>query len=574
MNSQTLLLTALIAVTLTGSAHANFPDQPFHEDFLSTTHKDALKTYANWSEENGKVTLGIANASATRFPARGVAIGGQTDRTIGIAVGDLDNDSDLDIVTVNTFGYEHKIYRNRGRGTFTSASIFDEDTSSYQDVALGDIDGDGDGIPFQQESGFDGNNNGIDDAEESSGKIRGGGSVNPSYLWLLLFVLFRRYRLRRSVKLLHYILAVTLLGATQQSLGTTQFDNEHGDQYWYVGAGIGASRLSPEGESNNWLARDDHDTGYEAFIGKQLNASWSAELRHADLGQARVENRIAATNDMFPNAAIGYRSTSLTGNLSLSRTDLVNRNLSWNPYLRLGVSFIEIQRKNVNQSLGLDKSKTFEPVLGIGIQTSKKDSPWRTELAITTFGENAQLASFSLIRQLSSRSISYGKSATKSANNEITTDPKTHLTDDIQRQETKLTRRNQTKLLSTNCETTKFARHVYFSFDDYQLSNEAIADLQTFIMQWENTIRKNSLIKIVAEGHTDSFGSHLYNDQLSLKRANAVINHLLENSTASREQILAVAKGENAPLYSNTSNSGRAKNRRVTLSIVSNDLCD
>ncbi|BBN80160.1 porin [Pseudoalteromonas sp. A25] len=70
-------------------------------------------------------------------------------------------------------------------------------------------------------------------------------------------------------------------------------------------------------------------------------------------------------------------------------------------------------------------------------------------------------------------------------------------------------------------------------------------------------------------GHTDSTGSAQLNQQLSEQRANSVKNYLLG------QQVLAArlhtqGMGESAPVASNTTEQGRAKNRRVEIQIVPN----
>jgi outer membrane protein OmpA-like peptidoglycan-associated protein len=69
------------------------------------------------------------------------------------------------------------------------------------------------------------------------------------------------------------------------------------------------------------------------------------------------------------------------------------------------------------------------------------------------------------------------------------------------------------------------------------------------------------------EGHTDAVGNENANQKLSLDRANAVKTMLVgEGIDASR--IEAVGLGEKAPVDSNASDEGRAKNRRIDAVII------
>ncbi len=65
-------------------------------------------------------------------------------------------------------------------------------------------------------------------------------------------------------------------------------------------------------------------------------------------------------------------------------------------------------------------------------------------------------------------------------------------------------------------------------------------------------------------GHTDSVGSAAYNQGLSVERAGAVRN-FLAGQGVSPARMSAVGFGENYPIASNSTESGRAQNRRVEI---------
>lgn len=69
-------------------------------------------------------------------------------------------------------------------------------------------------------------------------------------------------------------------------------------------------------------------------------------------------------------------------------------------------------------------------------------------------------------------------------------------------------------------------------------------------------------VSIIIDGHTDSVGSDAMNMALSQKRADATANELIKRGV-SVDRISTRAFGESAPVASNDSADGRAKNRRV-----------
>ena len=68
-------------------------------------------------------------------------------------------------------------------------------------------------------------------------------------------------------------------------------------------------------------------------------------------------------------------------------------------------------------------------------------------------------------------------------------------------------------------------------------------------------------------GHTDSVGSDNYNLTLSNNRANAVAQYLVSQNVSS-SRVTARGDGERSPVANNGTESGRALNRRVELSIA------
>lgn len=77
----------------------------------------------------------------------------------------------------------------------------------------------------------------------------------------------------------------------------------------------------------------------------------------------------------------------------------------------------------------------------------------------------------------------------------------------------------------------------------------------------------NSTVQVI--GHTDNVGSASYNEDLSLRRANAVANVLIaEGVWTSRVSTLGL--GENQPVATNLTSEGRAQNRRVEIIILPN----
>ena len=106
---------------------------------------------------------------------------------------------------------------------------------------------------------------------------------------------------------------------------------------------------------------------------------------------------------------------------------------------------------------------------------------------------------------------------------------------------------------------------VLFDFDRADLKSNSRDSITTLA----NYLIKNPDRKVIVEGYTDSKGSASYNQGLSERRANAVKNALV-HAGVDPSRIVAQGYGKEYPVASNATNSGRAQNRRVEVTI-SND---
>ncbi len=73
---------------------------------------------------------------------------------------------------------------------------------------------------------------------------------------------------------------------------------------------------------------------------------------------------------------------------------------------------------------------------------------------------------------------------------------------------------------------------------------------------------ENPDLKFSVEGHTDSTGNAASNQTLSEQRSQAIVDKLVELGIA-KDRLTAVGKGQNSPIADNSTDEGRAKNRRV-----------
>ncbi|MCL1037393.1 DUF4892 domain-containing protein [Shewanella submarina] len=100
-----------------------------------------------------------------------------------------------------------------------------------------------------------------------------------------------------------------------------------------------------------------------------------------------------------------------------------------------------------------------------------------------------------------------------------------------------------------------------FEFDkDVMLPEaaEVVSTVATYLKQHPKQ-------KFYVVGHTDDQGKQVYNQQLSEKRAQAVITELTKNHGIPASQLTAAGVGEYSPVANNMTDEGKKQNRRVEL---------
>jgi flagellar motor protein MotB/tetratricopeptide (TPR) repeat protein len=106
-------------------------------------------------------------------------------------------------------------------------------------------------------------------------------------------------------------------------------------------------------------------------------------------------------------------------------------------------------------------------------------------------------------------------------------------------------------------------RNVFFETDSYELKDES----KTELMKLVELLNINPTVNIEVGGHTDNVGSASYNLGLSESRAKSVAKYLIDKGI-SPNRILWKGYGLTKPIGDNTTEDGRAENRRTEIRIT------
>jgi OOP family OmpA-OmpF porin len=108
---------------------------------------------------------------------------------------------------------------------------------------------------------------------------------------------------------------------------------------------------------------------------------------------------------------------------------------------------------------------------------------------------------------------------------------------------------------------------VSFKFDKWALSNDAKQELDKLA----EGVKSNKRFFIAVEGYTDRTGSNEYNEVLSRKRADAVVEYLVAKHDIPIYRIQMVGLGKEKPVDEAKNRTALAKNRRVEVKVFSAD---
>jgi len=102
---------------------------------------------------------------------------------------------------------------------------------------------------------------------------------------------------------------------------------------------------------------------------------------------------------------------------------------------------------------------------------------------------------------------------------------------------------------------------IYFDTDKAEVKPES----EQALGEIARLLRQRPDLKLYVVGHTDSVGSLDYNKDLSIRRARAVVEVLTGKYGIPASRLRGEGVGPLVPVMANTSDGGRARNRRVEL---------
>jgi OmpA-OmpF porin, OOP family len=146
-----------------------------------------------------------------------------------------------------------------------------------------------------------------------------------------------------------------------------------------------------------------------------------------------------------------------------------------------------------------------------------------------------------------------------------------------------MSRANQANQLGErNTQGLNSLRQVVANLDDYQLQTSATVPFafNRFVLtpgakqdldKLAAAVKSSKRFFVAVEGYTDSVGNKQYNEALSRRRADAVVEYLVGKNDIPIYRVHMIGLGDQKPVDEAKSQAARAKNRRVEVKVFTAD---
>ncbi len=330
------------------------------------------------------------------------------------------------------------------------------------------------------------------------------------------------------------------------SEGSASLQQSYEDQFsrsLYATVGIGPSRMEPDASELPGLDQDDRvEPAGQITVGADLYKHLSIEAHSADLGSAGFS----------PGGRLNYHVNGVSALIYAGGNRDRFRRQGLSAYGRVGYGFLE------NTAIGnvpiLEENRS-NLLIGAGLE-------YMTPIGV---GLRAEAFSFDQDAQYAQLALMYrtGKKQSK-ALPKLSAAPKIVVEPKIQPVVAAALPPPQLVSALPKPDRCTGLNGVLDGVNFQNNSAELTGDSTLVLSDVAYILSTCEKVQVEVSAHTDSVGPASYNQELSERRANSVIDYL-ETRGLSRNRLSISAFGESSPIETNTTSEGRALNRRVEL---------
>jgi len=339
------------------------------------------------------------------------------------------------------------------------------------------------------------------------------------------------------------------------------------DEDWYLGFGIGPSRernhhpritseLQASGLTTTSIDDDSHKIGWKLLGGRKFNQNFAVEASYFNLGEFGFTAHTQPPGTLNGKIKLQGVGVDALGILPLSE--------GFSAFARLGLQYAQAKdtfagtgavtvtnpspsKSGVGYKAGLGLQYDFTPSLGLR-------GEWENYHVNDAVGNKGDINTFMI-------GLVYMFGAEKAAPPRAEAPPPVVAV--APAPEPVLV------IVPVVAKTEQYCSILDIQFEINQNtvqreSEEKINKVGIFMNKYPNTTA-------VIEGHTDEVGTAADNQKLSERRAENVVNYLVDRAGIARSRLRAVGYGEERPIGDNKTQEGQRLNRRINAVIACAD---
>ncbi|MDX2506488.1 MAG: OmpA family protein [Gammaproteobacteria bacterium] len=378
------------------------------------------------------------------------------------------------------------------------------------------------------------------------------------------------------------ICAFTLQAITSVSFADSQEEDGAADRSWYLGAGLGITELDPDTGTTGYSVTDEKDSGFKLFGGYDFSERLTVEGFYADLGSAQLSNPAPSQ----PDGEIDYSTLGASVLWYFIRNgENKGKDLrkGLQVYAHGGLSFL-----SNSSSVAFSQDNSFQVQYGAGLEYGLNNGI-ALRAGIDLYDKDAGMVFVGVLKRFGTK---YKRKVivepepviepvvepvVEPVQTQAVVIPEVVVTYDtdsdndgvIDRLDDCADSPKDFSVDEKGCSIIELDfGGVNFEPKSFDLTQESKHLLDEVVV----TINVSpELQEIEVQAHTDYKGSGEDNIKLSEQRAQSVKNYLISQGVLEK-RLIAKGYGESQPIADNKTEEGRAKNRRVELKVIKDDV--
>ena len=336
---------------------------------------------------------------------------------------------------------------------------------------------------------------------------------------------------------------------------------------WYLGAGLGITELDPDVGSTGYSLTNERDSGFKLFAGFDYSERLTVEGFYADLGTAKLGNHVIKPDGAIDYSTMGASALWYFWRDGNSEGSALRKGLQM--YVHGGLSFLDN-----SSSVSYAQDNNVQVQYGAGLEYGLKNG-LAVRAGLDLYDKDAGMAFVGIIKRFGTKpKPKVIKQSVVEPVVEVVPEPVIIVDVDtdkdgiIDRLDVCANSPSGISVDEKGCSIIAIEMEgVNFEPQSFELTKDSKRILDEAVL----VINANPALKIEVQAYTDSKGSEKYNLKLSEKRAASVKKYLVIQG-ANEDQLEAKGYGESEPIADNNTEAGRAKNRRVALSVIKDEV--